>query len=639
MSAMSAARRGFWAVLCREIVERRLLLLAAVLVGLVPLAVPFLPGVNAPDPGEIRTGTALALCLVVTAVLALTLGATVIAGDLSERRLGFYFSRPLAGWAIWAGKLVGAAALCMGAGLLVLLPSLLLDPRVEIGPSWWLGDSWIRTLPAFFLFLAAGAAVLLLVAHVASTMVRSRSSWILLDLAATFAVAALVWSERQHLLRQGAYLASLRGLAGFLALLGASALVAGAVQVTRGRTDPRRGHRLLSLTFWAGMSLAALSFAAYAHWVMDVTPRDLVRVGSLLPAQSGTWIGLRGPVAGRGDYAPAFLFDTASGRSFQIGAPPISWWWLQPVFSPDGTRAAWLEAAGDGLDLKILDLTRPDARPAATRVSFDTWPSRLALAPGGTRLAALVRSSLTVTDVATGRLLSAVPFPEPEEEFFSMRFLPGGRLRIDERLRGAADFRMSRFTAMELGHGGLSLLGTIESPDVDAWTVSRDGERVAAHSRRLLRLFAVRTRELLAELPLQGELAGVSFLSDGRLLVDERWQGSAVLHLLDRDGVELRRFPFPQATRIVIGGEIAPNRLTLATRTLHSSLALKSWTAFLLDLDNGGTTLLGPGLAPAGRALGPESVGPRLFLAGERELALLDPATWRLRIVLRLSRD
>ena len=99
---MSAALQGLWAVLCREIAERRLLLLAAALVGLVPLAVPFLPGVAAPDPGEIRTGTALALCLVVTAVLALTLGATVIAGDLSERRLGFYFSRPLAGWAIWA---------------------------------------------------------------------------------------------------------------------------------------------------------------------------------------------------------------------------------------------------------------------------------------------------------------------------------------------------------------------------------------------------------------------------------------------------------------------------------------------------------------------------------------------------------
>jgi len=590
----------------------------------------------------VRAGTALALCLVVTVVLALTLGATVIAGDLSERRLGFYFSRPLAGWAIWAGKMAGAAVLCLGAASLVLLPALLLDPQVEIGPAWWLGGSWIHTLPAFFIFMALGATVLLLTAHVASTMVRSRSSWILLDLAAAFTVAALVWSEQQILLRQGAGQASLQGLSGLVVLLGVSALAAGAVQVIRGRTDPRRSHRLLSLTFWGGMSLAALSFAAYTHWVIDVTPQDLSRVGSLLPAPSGSWVGLRGSVEGRGEYSPAFLFDTASGRSFRIGTPPVYWWWLHPVFSPDSTRAAWLEVAGGGFDLKILDLTRPDARPAATRVSFDVWPSRLALSQGGTRLAALVRSTLTVTDVATGRLLAAVPFPEPDEEFFSMRFLPEGRLRIDERLYSVsvADFRMPRFTAMELdpsgpGHGRLTLLSSIESPKAGAWTVSKDGERVAAQSRNLLQLFAMRTRELLAELPFRGDLGGVYFLSDGRLLVDERLQDSAVLHLLDRDGVELRRFHFPQAIRVVIGGEIAADRLTLAVRTYRSSLPGKNWTTFILNLDSGRTTLLGHGLMPAGRAMGPESIGPRLFLVGERELALLDPATGRLRIVLR----
>jgi len=633
--------RGFWAVLWREIVERRLLLLAAALVGLVPLAVPFLPGVTGSDPGEIRTGTALALCLVVTAVLALTLGATVIAGDLSERRLGFYFSRPLAGWAIWAGKLAGAAVLCQGAALLVLLPAMLLDPRIEIGTSWWMGEGWIRDLPTFLTALAIGTVIIVLVAHVASTMVRSRSSWILLDLAAAFTVAGLVWSERQLLVRKEAYAASIWGLAGVLALLGASSLIAGGVQVLRGRTDLRRGHRLLSLTFWMGMGLAALSFAVYAHWVIEVTPRDLSRIGSLLPPPSGTWIGLRGPAAGRGDYTPSFLFDTASGRSVLIGSSPMYWWWLQPVFSPDGRRVAWLEAAGDGVDLKILDLTQPQAQPVATRVSFSSWPSRMALAPGGTRLAALVRSSLTVTDVATGRLLSAVPFPEPAEEFFTMRFTPEGRLRIDERLRDAASLSRSRFTALELdpGHGRLALLGTIERPDVEEWVVSLDGERVAAHSRSLFRLFAVRTGELLAELPLRGELANISFLSDGRILLDERLlderlPGVSVLHLVSRDGVELRRFSF-QAARLVIGGEVAPDRLTLATRIQDGSRAAQGWTAFLLDLDSGRTTLIGYGLVPAGRGTGPESVGPRLFLSGQRKMVLLDLATGRLRVLLQ----
>jgi hypothetical protein len=629
---MSAALKGLWAVLCREIAERRLLLLAAALVGLVPLAVPFLPGAAGSDPGEIRAGTALALCFVVTAVLALILGATVIAGDLSERRLGFYFSRPLAGWAIWAGKLAGAAFLCTGAALLVLLPALLLDPRIEIGASWWVRDAWIHDVPTFFVALAAGTTLALLVVHVASTMVRSRSSWLLLDLAAAFTVAAVVWSERQRLLRESAATASVWGLMSFLAALAVVSLVAGAVQVTRGRTDLRRGHRLLSLTFWSGMGLAALSFVAYANWVVDVTPRNLVRVGSLLPPPSGTWIGLRGPVAGRGDYSPAFLFDVASGRSVRIGSAPEYWWWLQPVFSPDGTRAAWLEAAGGGLDLKVLDLTRPTARPAATRVAFDSWPSRMALSPGGTRLAALVRASLTVTDVATGRLLSVEPFPEPDEEFFTMRFTPEGRLRVDERLHGSAPLSRVRFTALELdpGHGRLTLLGGVESPDVLEWIASRDGERVVARSRKLFQLFVVRPGRLVAELPLRGELAGVLFLSDGRLLLDERLPAAAVLHLLDRDGGELRRFAF-QATRLVIGGEVTPGRLTTAVRTPEG------WNAFILDLDKSATLPLGRGLVPAGRGTGPESVGPRLFVAGRGDLLLLDPVTNRLRTVLRTS--
>jgi hypothetical protein len=629
--------RGFWAVLRREIVERRLLLLAAALVGLVPLVVPFLPGVAASDSGEIRSGTALALCLAVSAVLVLTLGATVIGSDLVERRLGFYFARPIAGWAIWAGKLAGAAILSTSAALLVLLPALLLDPHVEIGASWWLDSAWIRDVPTLLVVLAGGSTAALLVVHAVSTMVRSRSSWLLLDLIGAFAVAALVWSERRILLRANADSASAWGIVGLLIALVVVSLLAGAVQVIRGRTDPRRGHRLLSLTFWSGMGLAALSFAVFAHWVLDVVPQDLVRIGNVLSPPAGTWVGLRGPVRGRGDYSPGFLMDTSSGRSFTIGSPPAYWWWLQPVFSPDGARAAWLERDSDGVDLKVLDLTRPDSQPAASRVSFDTWPARLALSAGGTRLAALVRSSLTVLDVATGRLLAAVPFPDADEEFFAMRFTPEGRLRIVERLRNSVVMTRARLTITELdpGHGRLSLLGSIELDETLDWTVRRDGERVAAGSRSLFRLFTTRTGEVLAELPLRGELAGMIFLDDGRLLLDERFPGEGVLHLLDADGRELRRFHF-QATRVLLGGEVAPGRITLATRASpRASSYFTGWTAYLLDLDRGRATSLGTGLIPACRTAGSEGVGPRLFLKGRGELVLLDPATGRMRTVLR----
>ena len=101
---------GFRAVLVREVAERWLLLAGAALVGMFPLLVPFLPGFQG-HPSDLRAGTAVALCFIVAALLAVVLGASVIAGEQSAGRLGFYFARPVAGWAVWAGKLAGAAVL------------------------------------------------------------------------------------------------------------------------------------------------------------------------------------------------------------------------------------------------------------------------------------------------------------------------------------------------------------------------------------------------------------------------------------------------------------------------------------------------------------------------------------------------
>src|SRR6478672_9959596 len=81
------AMRGFVAVFEREIVERRLLPLAALALGIVALAAPLLPGMPAAAPSEVRSGVALGLALIVRLVVAMALGGSVIARDLGERRL------------------------------------------------------------------------------------------------------------------------------------------------------------------------------------------------------------------------------------------------------------------------------------------------------------------------------------------------------------------------------------------------------------------------------------------------------------------------------------------------------------------------------------------------------------------------
>jgi hypothetical protein len=636
--------KGLWAVLCREIAERRLLLLGAAVMGLFPLLMPFLPGVDGRYSTDLRAGTAFALCFVVAAVLAVTLGSSVIAGELAERRLGFYFARPIAGWSIWAGKLAGASVLCLGAGFLVLLPTLLVNPRIELGTPAWMGGAWIHGVPVFLPALAAGCATIVLLSHLVSTMVRSRSPWLLLDLGAALAVAALFWSARQVLLREGAEAAWLRGLAGFVTALVAAALVASAIQVTRGRTDPRRGHRLLSLTFWAALGAAAAGLAAFSHWVVTVSPRDLAALEVVLPSPAGPWIGLRGPAAGRGDYFPAFLLDIASGRSVKSGvSPAYRFWWLQPVFAPDGSRAAWVEGRAGSFDLRLLDLTRPGARPTASAVSFGEWPLRMALSPGGRLFASLQSSSLTVDDLATGRLLAAVPLAVSFEEDFQLRFADDGHLRVyqasSERAPGGGATWQLAVLDLEPGHGRLDRVGGIKVPGSSMrWALSRDGRRAALLPRSggPVLLADLGTGTVIATLPSQADVVSATFLTDGRLLLDERTLGSVTLRVMGQDGAEQRRFPFPMP-RLVFGGEVGPGLLTLGTTARGSYADPAGWTSFLLNLDDGRTTPIGQGLIPVSRgAVGPPSLGPRLFLRTGGELVYLDPATGRLRTVLHV---
>jgi hypothetical protein len=630
--------RGFLAVLRREVEERRLLLLAAVAAGFFPFFLPFLPGFEGRDPADVRGGAALALSVVVAGVLALGLGATVIAGDLAERRLGFYFARPVAGWALWGGKLAGAAVLAVGASLLILLPALLFGGKVEIGMLWWLGDSLLRTgLPT----LVAGTLAVLLLANVLSSMARSRSAWLLLDLAAALAVAAVTWSAWRVLLREQALQALTLGVTSLALAAAVAALAAGAVLVPGGRTDSRRGHRLLSLTFWGVLGVAALGMSAYTRWVTAVTPADLTWL-SPLPAPAGSWIALRGPAAGRGDYSPAFLFDAASGRWRKIGATGF-YRWLPLIFSPDGERAVWLAPDGEALTLGTLDLRDAGARPAAPPLAFRDWPQSLVLTSHGTRVAYVDDGTLIVADLATGRLLASASLATAAGESVVLRFGDPGRLRIYQTAEepapggGAGSAPTWRLTALELPvpRGRLAATGRLElTGDVRAWALSPDGERVVVRLQHALRVLDLRTGALLAERPLAGETSAADLLTDGRILVTEHAGGRTRLSLLSRDGAPLRRFAF-DADRLQLGGEVAAGRLALATARRSKLVTSEAWTSFVLDLDSGRTVAVGRGILPVGRpGLGPRSAGARLFSRGRRDLLLLDPETGGLRTVL-----
>jgi hypothetical protein len=664
--------RAFIAVFEREVVERRLLFAASLLLALVPLAAPWIPGLAQRGGPELRSAVALILAVCFSFGLALILGATVVARDLAESRLAFYFSRPVPGWAVWAGKLSAAAALALSAGVLILAPATAVDRRLDLG-SWW--DGRVTGTAGSLLLWLAGVVLLAVLGHAASVALRSRSPWLLLDFVGLGVIAWLAWTAMRRLFFAGAFGAAfLAGTA--VAALGAAAfLAAGAVQVVKGRTDLRRGHRLLSLTLWVALLAASLSAQGYAAWVLAAEPKDLDEVGLSELASESSWIAIFGPAAKRADYRPEFLLDTASGRFARVR------FFLPPRFTSDGRWAVWLEPESmqrytGSYELLRLDLRDPESRPERTRMTYlGRFPPMLAVSQNG-RLAAIANGRrLTIEEVPSGRLLAAADLPrelDPAED--ALLFVAPGKVRIfdyetapqigAELIPGALVIR-----ELEVGGGGLmrtewieqivqpqwnfllpigqeprhlEWIGQIVQPKWNAgdlWLfrpseISADGARLLVRrSDHRYAVFDAGSGSVLAELPPAGERSRASFLADGRIALVSGSRPKE-LRIFARDFVLERSFRFADAAALRLGGQPAPDRLVVATSPKRSG-TWKRNEALILDLATSSVRRLGDGLVPMPYSLlGPESAGARLFWRdGISRLVQVDLATGRERVV------
>lgn len=643
--------RGFVAVLERELVERRLLAVVALVAGLLPFLVPFVSNVRHLDPADVRSGSALAFGLTFTVVAAVVLGASVIAGDLAERRLGFYFSRPLSGGAVWAGKMAAAALLTLGGGLLVLLPASLaggidlegiLPGKALRADLFSLGISWV--VSALFLILAS---------HAVSVMVRARSPWLAVDLVAAVVVGLLLWDARVGLLFAGAlpfHPTSWDALAAALVFLGLA--VAGAAQVMRGRTDPYRGHRVLSITLWGLLLLVAAAGQGLSRWMLGVSPEDLEQVTEVSSSPRGSWVAFSGPARNRGKYRPHFLLDTASGRSFRTGGP-----WL--LFSADGGRAVWTEPSGRSLRspelvLYRLDLRDPKAAPVATSITFQEPFFNLALSPGGERLASIRGGRLLVEDLDREKILASVQLPEIPGVLWQdgfLRFLDSGHVLLLQRrllregpaLGVEGGFEVLVAVADLAPGSSLQVRSLGADPGYPNLSLSPDGGRLFIHGGRegFSRLLDVRTGREIASLTPGPETLWTSsprFLADGRIVFRKSRQE---LQVFSPDLVLERTFRFEGALASEIGSQPALGRLIVATakpgRATFSDPS--PWQILLLDLETGEVRTLASGLLPVeGPNRGPASIGSRLFRNRQGGLVSLDPATGKTRVIVPGSR-
>src|SRR5205807_2387387 len=258
------------------------------------------------------------------------LGMWLVGRELSEKRMSFYFARPLSPAAIWFGKLSGAIAIVVACTAIVFTPSFFFLPRIA--------QPWL-TLPIAFAALLGGCLVVLLASHVLSTMLRSRSPIQAVDFAAVIIfkiciIAALVPLMLHHASILVWSIVTFIGLAFVI-----SVVAGGARQLARGRIDVRRNHFELSRSLWIGMAATLAVVVAFTFWMTSATPHDMAK-RYVEHAPAGSWVFATGTVH-RSDYEAAFLADVTSGRSIEV--PPQFEWFGQ--INNSGTGAVWIEPA------------------------------------------------------------------------------------------------------------------------------------------------------------------------------------------------------------------------------------------------------------------------------------------------------
>ena len=622
--------KGLAVVLRHEIAERRLLLLVSPLLGLLALAAPLLPGAAGAGRAELRDAAALFLALAASGLTALVLGATVVGSDLAAGRLGFWFSRPVAGASIWAGKLGGAAVCAWAAGLLVLLPAALVAAAAA-GLAGSGGSLLHNTLlPGRQLALwAASLPLAILAAHAAGVALRARSAWLALDLAGAAVVSALVLTAIRRLQYWGR-LADASLVAPHLAIgAGVVLLVASAAQVLGGRTDPLRGHRRLSLSL-AVLGLAgALAFTLLAHRWSDLGPQDLRAWPLAWAAPGQSWMVVSGPAAGPPGTGASFLLQPASGRVLR-GRFEFGGFGLPILFSADGRHALWAEYQGAAprspVILVRLDLDRAGAEPVPTPIVLAGPPYALAVSADGTRVAVLGRGRVAVHEVADGRLLAAAAVDDGG--YILPLFLNDRTLRVLVT-RGATDGGVW-LHVYDLDLVSRKLLERARLPAIGReWSLNPDASRIAVARDRpypAVALYDLASGRQLADLRHPGAKVRAYYLADGRLAEQATDPAGTEVTVLDGEGHPPAggppRFRVPAGTSIRwLQQATADLLLALEVRPRPEGGTARAWQ--VLDLTAGVVRPLGTGVEPVyGSYRQPLGRAP-LCLAGNRSRHLL----------------
>jgi hypothetical protein len=617
----------------REILDRRPLLWGTFGAALIPILARFQWWLPAAVRRDYHETLAAVFGITFPIALAIGLGASVVGEDLAGRRLGFYFSRPVSGLAIWASKTLAAVLLTLIGWSFFVLPALVLTGA---SPSPATTD-FIRKAPEFLPAWWGLLFGLVLVAQAVAGAYRARDGLFALDIAlfavvttALYLIGSRLSSAAGWRFTEPANLPSISAL--IQPAIAAAALAAGlaaAAQVVVGRSDARRGHVALSACLWGTLGVGVAVAAVFSHWMLSVTPRDTgAAEWSVRTTASASHLSF---AAGRPrfGYWPAFLVDTRTGDFEAFPPARVSW---GPVFSQDGRRAVRLEIE-DGMPtlvLSRLDGSGPRNIRSSLSSYADSPPFLAGLSPDGKLAVVGTPDRLSFVDTDSGR--EAVAFSHAGlgldrrgSPWHSQPSFAGDSVWLFFQAPPPAGLPVAIVRAnLRTGqatpgpHVQGSWMGAIR--DGRALIRGADGMLELVKDGEVIRLLAPEAGATVDE---------TGLLEDGRAVAVVLRSGKGRLAILDHN--ERREIDLP-AGKWRIGGEPRPGWLALSDFMFVKTL--------LIDLRSGAVVRSESGFIPAAGFPGHHenlpagSPGSRLFVGARGEVVLLDPGTWRPETVL-----
>jgi hypothetical protein len=530
----------------REVRERWFVFIAAAVTAFLPYMTFVLPGGKNITRADMAT-VGIIIAMIFAVALSLIVGGSIVGRELAEKRLSFYFTRPLPAAAIWFGKLLAAFVLVVISFSIIAVPAVLVGLQMPTATT----ADWMGVVAWFTLLLAC-----ILFGHVTSTMVRSRSPRVIADLALLAGAITIGWLVVRPLVAGLAIQTAGWLVVAMLTLIVIAAFFGGAWQLSRGRSDARRSHAALQSFLWPAIGVVLVVGAGFTAWIFAARPSDLIYpdIGQI----SSRWFYMSGKVRGRLDYRPLFLVNGETGDSKRVLA--VAGW---SDVSRDGSTIAFVTTTSlrrqGPFSLKTMSLA--DGRLIDPGIAASPR-QRKVLSDDGRRIAVIDNGILSVHDLQTRSIVASARLPHPAtpNALYRMLFPSSSTVRIYEVPPRFDQSRLATIRALELDLVArrITITGEITREAQGFYLVANDdASRVhivnwnknseAADGS----IVDGRTLAPVADLGLKLRPYWTTlFLSDGRIAALEHTGDSRSITLFTAEGVRLSSHAVP-ATYLV----------------------------------------------------------------------------------------